>query len=190
MNLEARIPPRPVRGRRPDRRRRHGRGLAGSGHQARPRRRHQGPSRRHDPRPRADRTLEREAKLLASLNHGNIAVIHGFDNADDTHYLVMEFVEGETLSARLERGPIPVEGALPVARQIAEALEAAHDSGVIHRDLKPGNVMIRPDRSVKVLDFGLARARGPRHREFRTRSPTRSPPSTRLPEAFWAPRPT
>lgn len=104
--------------------------------------------------------FEREAKLLASLNHGNIAVIHGFDNTDDFHYLVMEFVEGETLSARLKHGPLPVEAALPLARQIAEALEAAHDSGVIHRDLKPANVMLRPDRSVKVLDFGLAKEVG------------------------------
>jgi len=104
--------------------------------------------------------FEREAKLLGSLNHGNIAVIHGFDNTDDIHYLVMEFVEGETLSARLEQGPLTVEEALPVARQMAEALEAAHDKGVIHRDLKPGNVMLRPDRSVKVLDFGLAKGTG------------------------------
>ena len=102
--------------------------------------------------------FEREAKLLASLNHPNIAAIHGFDDADEKRFLVMEYVEGETLSERLKGGAMSVEDALDVAKQLAEALEAAHESGVIHRDLKPANVIIRPDGAVKVLDFGLAKA--------------------------------
>ena len=102
--------------------------------------------------------FEREAKLLASLNHPNIAAIHGFDAAVGTRFLVMEYVEGETLGQRLKGGAFAVEDALDVGRQMAEALEAAHEKGVIHRDLKPANVMIRPDGNVKVLDFGLAKA--------------------------------
>ena len=102
--------------------------------------------------------FEREAKLLASLNHPNIAAIYGFDDANGTRFLVMEYVEGDTLAQRLKSGAFAVEDALDVAKQIAEALEAAHEKGVIHRDLKPGNVMIRPDGTVKVLDFGLAKA--------------------------------
>jgi len=102
--------------------------------------------------------FEREAKLLASLNHPNIAAIHGFDDSDGTRFLVLEYVEGETLAARLKRGPIALDEALDVARQMAEALEGAHEKSVIHRDLKPGNVMLRPDGTVKVLDFGLAKA--------------------------------
>ncbi len=102
--------------------------------------------------------FEREAKLLASLNHPNIAAIHGFDDSDGTHFLVMEHVKGETLGSHLKNGPVAVEDALDIAKQIAEALEAAHEQGVIHRDLKPANVMIREDGTVKVLDFGLAKA--------------------------------
>ncbi len=102
--------------------------------------------------------FEREAKLLASLNHPNIAAIHGFDDSDGTRFLVMEYVEGETLGSHLKNGPVAVEDALDIAKQIAEALEAAHEQGVIHRDLKPANVMIREDGTVKVLDFGLAKA--------------------------------
>jgi len=101
--------------------------------------------------------FQREAKLLASLDHPNIAVIHGFDHVDGIHFLAMELVEGETLAERLKRGGPALEDTLDIARQVAEALEAAHDKGVIHRDLKPGNVMLRPDGSVKVLDFGLAK---------------------------------
>ncbi len=104
--------------------------------------------------------FEREAKVLASLNHPNIAAIHGFDDADGTRFLVMEYVEGDTLAQRLRGGAFAVEDALDIAKQMTEALEAAHDKGVIHRDLKPANVMIREDGSVKVLDFGLAKATG------------------------------
>ena len=102
--------------------------------------------------------FEREAKLLASLNHPNIAVIHGFDDLEGTWFLVMEYVEGQTLDDHLKNGPVAVEDALDIGKQIAEALEAAHEQGLIHRDLKPANVMIREDGTVKVLDFGLAKA--------------------------------
>ncbi len=88
--------------------------------------------------------FEREAKLLVSLNHPNIAAIYGFDDSNGTRFLVMEYVEGETLGSHLKKGPVAVEDALDIAKQIAEALEAAHEEGVIHRGLKPGNVMIRP----------------------------------------------
>jgi hypothetical protein len=100
--------------------------------------------------------FQREAELLASLNHPNIAILHGLVESDGQRALVMELVAGETLGAHLKRGLMPTEEALRVARQIAEALEAAHDRGVVHRDLKPGNIMITPDGLVKVLDFGLA----------------------------------
>ncbi|MCH8148856.1 MAG: serine/threonine-protein kinase, partial [Planctomycetes bacterium] len=102
--------------------------------------------------------FEREAKVLASLNHPNIASVYGFDESNGTRFLVLEYVEGETLGRHLKRGPMATEDALDIAKQIAEALEAAHGEGVIHRDLKPANVMIRPDGTVKVLDFGLAKA--------------------------------
>jgi len=101
--------------------------------------------------------FEREAKTLASLNHPNIAIIHGLEKSQGTYALVMEMVEGEDLSQRIARGPIPVDEALPIAKQIAEALEAAHEQGIIHRDLKPANIKVRPDGTVKVLDFGLAK---------------------------------
>jgi serine/threonine protein kinase/Tol biopolymer transport system component len=108
----------------------------------------------------ADRVarFQREAKLLASLNHPNIAAIHGLEEAEGTHFLVMELVEGETLAERIKTGAIPVEESLKFALQIAEALEAAHEKGVIHRDLKPANIKVTPDGNVKVLDFGLAKA--------------------------------
>jgi Tol biopolymer transport system component len=102
--------------------------------------------------------FEREAHLLASLNHPNIASIYGLEESEGNRCLVMELVEGETLARRLERGPFPVDEALPVARQITSALEAAHEKGTIHRDLKPANVMIAANGTVKVLDFGLAKA--------------------------------
>ena len=89
--------------------------------------------------------FEREAKVLASLNHPNIAAIYGLEEADDTRALVLELVEGPTLADRIKRGPIPLDEALPIAKQIAEALEAAHEAGVIHRDLKPANIKVRDD---------------------------------------------
>lgn len=101
--------------------------------------------------------FQREAKVLASLNHPNVGGIHGLEQADGHQYLVLEYIEGETLADRLGAGPIPVTDALSIAKQIAEALEAAHEKGVIHRDLKPANVMLTPEGAVKVLDFGLAR---------------------------------
>ncbi len=102
--------------------------------------------------------FEREARLLAALNHPNVAAIYGIEEFEGSCLLVLEIVEGETLAERLARGPLPVEDALSVSSQIAAGLEAAHERGVIHRDLKPANVKIRPDGSVKVLDLGLARA--------------------------------
>jgi len=104
--------------------------------------------------------FEREAKSLASLNHSNVAQIFGVDRVDDTCFLVLELVPGETLEERLDRGALPLDEALDVCRQIAEGLEAAHEAGVIHRDLKPANVRITPDGKVKVLDFGLAKTAG------------------------------
>ena len=102
--------------------------------------------------------FEREAKVLASLNHPNIGGIYGLEESDGVKALVLELVEGPTLADRIAQGPIPVDEALPIAKQIAEALEAAHEAGVIHRDLKPANIKVREDGTVKVLDFGLAKA--------------------------------
>ena len=99
----------------------------------------------------------REAQTLAALNHPNIAHIHGLEESSGVSALVMELVEGEDLSQRIARGPIPIDEALPIARQIAEALEAAHEQGIIHRDLKPANIKVAADGTVKVLDFGLAK---------------------------------
>jgi serine/threonine-protein kinase len=102
--------------------------------------------------------FEREAKLLATLNHAHIGSVYSLDEHEGTLYLAMELVEGETLEQKLKGGPLPVEDALRLALQIAEALEAAHDKGVVHRDLKPANIMVTRDGVVKVLDFGLAKA--------------------------------
>jgi serine/threonine-protein kinase len=102
--------------------------------------------------------FEREAQLLASLNHPNIAQVHGVEDASGIKALVMELVDGPTLADRLERGALSFDEAIPIATQIAEALEAAHERGIVHRDLKPANIKIRPDGTVKVLDFGLAKA--------------------------------
>src|ERR1051325_11543655 len=105
--------------------------------------------------------FQREARILASLNHPNIAGIYGVEEIDSRHFLVMELVSGETLADRLKRGAIPIEEALPIAKQIAEALEEAHEKEIIHRDLKPANIKITHDNKVKVLDFGLAKAYEP-----------------------------
>ena len=102
--------------------------------------------------------FQREAQVLASLNHPNIGQIHGIEDSEGTKALVLELVEGPTLADRIDQGPIPVDEALPIAKQIAEALEAAHEQGVIHRDLKPANIKLKPNGTVKVLDFGLAKA--------------------------------
>ena len=102
--------------------------------------------------------FQREAQVLASLNHPGIAAIYGIEEDANTRALVLELVEGPTLADRISKGPIPVDEALPIAKQIAEALEAAHEAGVIHRDLKPANIKVRQDGTVKVLDFGLAKA--------------------------------
>ena len=119
--------------------------------------------------------FSREAQVLAALNHPNIAHIYGLERQEgrdrpegpdgqDTHataFIVMELVEGEELARRIARGPIPLDEALPLAKQIADALEAAHEQGIIHRDLKPANIKVRADGTVKVLDFGLAKAMDP-----------------------------
>ena len=102
--------------------------------------------------------FEREAKTLATLNHPNIAGIYGLEKFNQSQALALELIEGEDLSNRLAKGPLPVEEALDVCRQIAEALEAAHEKGIVHRDLKPGNVMLTANGHVKALDFGLAKA--------------------------------
>jgi serine/threonine protein kinase/Tol biopolymer transport system component len=124
--------------------------------------------------------FQREAKMLASLNHPNIATIHGLEHSDGVQYLVMELVPGETLQERVKRdGPVPVEEALAIAKQIAEALEAAHEKGIIHRDLKPANVKSTPEGKVKVLDFGLAKAfAGDTSTEDMNNSPTLSMAAT------------
>jgi Tol biopolymer transport system component len=102
--------------------------------------------------------FKREAQVLASLNHANIAAIYGFEDSVGVHALVLEMVEGPTLADRISRGPIPIDEAMPIARQIADAFEVAHALGIVHRDLKPANIKVRADGTVKVLDFGLAKA--------------------------------
>src|SRR5579862_9324852 len=105
--------------------------------------------------------FEREARLLASLNHPHIAAIYGREESGGTQFLVLEYVPGPTLADVLKRGALPVREALDAARQITEALEAAHAKGIIHRDLKPGNIKLSPDGKIKVLDFGLAKSLRP-----------------------------
>src|SRR5438309_2117679 len=105
--------------------------------------------------------FQREAEVLAALNHPNIAAIYDLAEANGSRFLVLEFVDGPTLADRLKRGPIPLEETIGIATQICEALQVAHEKGIIHRDLKPANVKITSDGKVKVLDFGLARALEP-----------------------------
>lgn len=105
--------------------------------------------------------FRREARMLASLNHPHIGAIYGLEESNGLEVLVLELVEGPTLADLVARGPLPLDEALPIARQIADALEAAHEQGIIHRDLKPANVKLRPDGTVKILDFGLAKALEP-----------------------------
>ncbi len=127
----------------------------------------------------ADRVARftREAKTLASLNHPNIAAIYGIEESGSTRALVMELVDGEDLSAHIARGAIPLAEALPIAKQIADALEAAHEQGIIHRDLKPANIKVRADGTVKVLDFGLAKARAQESPPSNSASPTMTSPA-------------
>ena len=124
--------------------------------------------------------FQREAQVLASLNHPNIAAIYGIEKSEDTQALVLELVEGPTLADRISKGPIPLDEALPIAKQIAEALEAAHEAGVIHRDLKPANVKVREDGTVKVLDFGLAKALDTTPEGDPSQSPTLTAAATQM----------
>ena len=124
--------------------------------------------------------FEREAKVLASLNHPNIGSIYGLEEAEGTRALVLELIEGPTLADRISKGPIPIDEALPIAKQIAEALESAHEAGVIHRDLKPANIKVREDGTVKVLDFGLAKALDPNPTGDPSQSPTLTAAATQM----------
>ena len=124
--------------------------------------------------------FEREARLLASLTHPNIAAIRGLEQADGKRFLAMELVEGETLAQQIERGPLLFDETLEICRQIAEGLEAAHEKGVIHRDLKPANIKITPEGKVKILDFGLAKAfQGETSATDASKSPTLTDQMTR-----------
>ena len=124
--------------------------------------------------------FQREAQVLASLNHPGIAAIYGIEEQDGTRALVLELVEGPTLADRISKGPIPIDEALPIAKQIAEALEAAHEAGVIHRDLKPANIKVKDDGTVKVLDFGLAKAFDPSPAGDPSESPTLTAAATQM----------
>ncbi|TDI11953.1 MAG: serine/threonine-protein kinase [Acidobacteria bacterium] len=124
--------------------------------------------------------FEREARLLAALNHPNIATVHGFETVEGISFLVLELVSGESLDERLASGPLPVSEALEVARQVALGMEAAHEKGIIHRDLKPANIRITSDGVTKVLDFGLAKAIKPTSDRDLSRSPTITAEGTRV----------
>ena len=125
--------------------------------------------------------FKREAKVLASLNHPNIAQVYGMEECDGVHFLVMELVPGETLAESLKRGALSQEDALQIARQVAAALEVAHEKGIVHRDLKPANIMVTPDGQVNVLDFGLAKVFADETGDVvdPSSSPTLSAPATR-----------
>jgi len=121
--------------------------------------------------------FQREAELLASLNHPNVAQIHGLEKSDGTTALVMELVEGPTLEDRIKQGALPADESLSIAMQITEALEAAHGQGIVHRDLKPANIKLRPDGAVKVLDFGIAKALEPQTGLSGPRAPSLTTPA-------------
>src|SRR5262245_14912549 len=116
--------------------------------------------------------FQHEAEIVAALNHPNIGTIYDLQEHNDARFLVLELVEGETLADRIKRGPLPVRESLEIARQICEALEAAHEKGIIHRDLKPANIKLLPDGKIKVLDFGLAKALAPTPATGLSNSPT------------------
>ena len=140
----------------------------------------------------ADRVsrFEREARVLAALNHSNIAAIYGLENSDGKKFLVMELVPGETLAGRIQRGPIPIEEALGIGKQIAEALEAAHEKGIIHRDLKPANIKVTADGEVKAISDWRKRT-GRTLGVRRCRTPRRWPAwRRRTRECFWGPQHT
>src|SRR5438093_12292414 len=140
--------------------------------------------------------FEREARVLASLNHPNVAAIYGLEESEGRRYLVLEHIEGETLADRIARGPLPLQETLDICIQIASGVETAHDAGVVHRDLKPGNVMITPGDQVKVLDFGLAEGRGATDESGLAKSPalidsaTLSSPTLYSPTLPHSPTPT
>src|SRR5262245_42098140 len=127
--------------------------------------------------------FRREAQMLAALNHSNIGQIYGLEESGDAAALVLELIEGPTLADLIAKGPIPLVAAIHIAQQIARGLEAAHERGIVHRDLKPANVKVRADGTVKVLDFGLAKAAdaatpgGPEGAHFISQSPTLTPPA-------------
>ncbi|MEO1129928.1 MAG: protein kinase [Planctomycetota bacterium] len=125
--------------------------------------------------------FEREARTLAQLTHPNVAGIYGVEEHDGLRYLVLEYVEGETLAERLDRGPLPLDEAMDFAMQIASGIEAAHDAGVVHRDLKPGNVIVTPEGQAKVLDFGLARSEETTSSGMASESPTITSPAVHSP---------
>jgi serine/threonine protein kinase len=125
--------------------------------------------------------LKREAESLATLNHPNVAQVFGFETFGDTRAIVMELVPGRTLASHIAQGPLPLDDVLAIARQIALALEAAHDHGIVHRDLKPGNIIVRDDGVVKVLDFGLARMAAPSAEPLAPSSPAAQAPTMTSP---------